>query len=127
MNTKYLDFITHIYMTGKGPELTPGENLLALEYNHSVRQGFDILTIDEIIWEDRVESFVAALREAEIEEIYITNQASNMLGVYLMLEKLGLKISGVVELENAPHKEQMEKYGGSWLPATIPAMKLSFQ
>lgn len=106
--------------------ITGGEWSLAFAYRMSNREGFDVITVCDVIWEKDVESFVAALHNAEVTEIYITSQASNMLGVYLMLDELGLKLRGVVRLENPAYAKDIERWGRTSEEPTIPAMRLSF-
>lgn len=127
MNTTYLDSLVNVCGTEDAANLTSGERLLAVAYVYSMREGYDVIAVNEIIWEQDVETFVEAIQKAEIDEIYMTTQASNMLNVYLMLDEMGLKLRGVVRLENPRHAEDAEKYGYSYEPATVAAMKFSFE
>ena len=124
MRNEYLENLLERMENEKG--FTTGEYDLARAYKHSVRDGFEVLTFDEILWEKDVEDFVTALWESNMNELYVTNQASNMLGVYLMLDKLGLKVRGIVELENPAYKRDMERWGQSYHAQYIPALKLTF-
>lgn len=109
-------------------EVTSGERALAWAYESSIiRKGFEVLAFGEILWEKDVETFVEALRASGIGELYMTTQSSNMLEVYLMLDELGLKLRGMVRLENAEYKRDVERYGNSCETPTIPAMKFSFE
>jgi hypothetical protein len=109
-------------------EISGGERALALAYKSSItRKGFEVLVFDEILWEYDVETFVKALRASGISELYMTTQASNMLETYLRLEELDLKLRGVVRLEDAEYKRDMEQFGSSFRAPTIPAMKFSFE
>lgn len=109
-------------------EVSGGERALAWAYENSIiRKGFEVLVFGEILWEYDVETFVEALRASGISEFYMATQASNMLETYLMLNELGLKLRGVVRLENAQYKRDVEQYGSSFETPTIPAMKFSFE
>lgn len=110
----------------EGKKVEHGTQSLVWSYERSKRRGFDVLTWSDVMWEKDVESTVETLRAAGINELYITSQSSNMLGVYLMLDDLGLKIRGVVRLENPAYKQDMERWGSSFETETIPAIKLSF-
>lgn len=110
-----------------GKKVEHGTQSIVWAYESAKRRGFDVLTWSEVMWEKDVESIVETLRAAGINELYITSQASNMLGVYLMLDELGLKLRGVVRLENPAYKQDMERWGSSCESETIPAMKLSFE
>lgn len=111
MNNQYIE--TLAWKMQKREATTGGERSLACAYLRSVREGFKVITVSDCLWEKDVESFVAA-------------QASNMLGVYLMLDDLGLKLRGVVRLENPAYARDIERWGHTHEETTIPAMWLSF-
>ena len=87
----------------------------------------DIITCDEVLWESDAATIVAVLRKAGINELYITAQASDMFGVYLLLDNAGLKLRGVVQIENPKYKKDMDKWGSSFEKRYIPALRFSFQ
>ena len=124
MNNQYIE--TLAWKMQNREATTGGERSLACAYLRSVRDGFKVITVSDVLWEKDVESFVAALHIAGVSEIYITTQASNMLGVYLMLDDLGLKLRGVVRLENPAYARDIERWGHTHEETTIPAMWLSF-
>lgn len=124
MKNEYLDNL--ITSAEEGKQLSDGERDVAWAYKRSAENGFDVITWYECMWENEVEAVVQTLRAAGINELYVTSQASNMLGVYLMLDELGLKLRGVVRLDNPKCKADMERWGRSIWDETIPAMKLSF-
>lgn len=105
---------------------TGGECTLAFAYRMSNREGFNVITVSDVLWEKDVKSFVEALHAACVNEIYFTSQASNMLGVYLMLDELGLKLRGVVRLKNPSYDRDIQRWGRTHEEPTIPAMRLSF-
>lgn len=109
-------------------EVTEGERALARAYEDSIiNKGFELIAYDDILWENTVQSFVEALRAAEVREIYFTSQASNMLESYLMLDEMGLKLKGMVRLESTRYKQEMAQYGYSLSQPTLPAMKFCFE
>ena len=122
MTNAYLD---NLISNGFG-ELNHAQNAVVCAYIGTQHAGADVLMWPEVIWESDVLGIVKTLRAAGIDELYITNQASNMLDVYLMFDELGLKLRGVVRLENPRYKYDMERWGHSSASETIPAMKLSF-
>lgn len=125
MKNEYIENL--IESIKEGQKVENGAHCIAGAYDRSKRAGMDVLTWNEVMWEQDVESVVETLRAAGINELYITNQASNMLDVYLMLDELGLKLRGIVRLENPRYKQDMERWGSSFEAETIPAMKLSFE
>lgn len=124
MKNEYLDNL--IENITDGQKVPHGAAEIAWSYYNSNLRGLDAITWNDVMWEQDVESIVETLRAAGINELYITTQASNMLDVYLMLDELGLKLRGVVRLDNPKYKQDMERWGDSFEAATIPAMKLSF-
>lgn len=125
MKNEYLDNLIENIKAGKN--VPHGAAEIARTYYSSNKRGFSCITWDDVMWEDDVENIVETLRAAGVNELYITNQASNMLDVYLMLDELGLKLRGVVRLANPQYKEDMERWGASFNSENIPAMKLSFE
>lgn len=124
MKNEYLDNL--IASAEEGKQLSAGERDVAWAYKRSAENGFDVITWGECMWENEVEDVVQTLRAAGINDLYVTSQASNMLGVYLMLDEQGLKLQGVVRLENPQYKADMERWGRTFRDETVPAMKLSF-
>ena len=124
MNNSYIENL--IENIKEGQKVSHGAAFVVNAYRSASRNGFEVLTWSEVMWEQDVACIVETLRAAGINELYITNQASNMLDVYLMLDELGLKLRGVVRLENPVYKNDMERWGSSFENETIPAMKLSF-
>lgn len=119
-------YIENLAEKMRNSEVTGGERNLVWAYSRSVREGFKVITVSDCLFEKDVESFVAALHIAGVSEIYITSQSSNMLGVYLMLDELGLKLRGVVRLENPAYARDIERWSSSIEETTIPAMWFSF-
>ena len=119
-------YIENLAEKMRNSEVTGGERNLVWAYSRSVREGFKVITVSDCLFEKDVESFVAALHIAGVSEIYITSQSSNMLGVYLMLDELGLKMRGVVRLENPAYARDIERWSSSIEETTIPAMWFSF-
>ena len=119
-------YIENLAEKMRNSEVTGGERNLVWAYSRSVREGFKVITVSDCLFEKDVESFVAALHIAGVSEIYITSQSSNMLGVYLMLDELGLKLRGVVRLENPAYARDIERWSRSIEETTIPAMWFSF-
>ena len=125
MSNAYLDTLRESIKAGQ--KASHGAAAVAGAYYSSTRHGFDVIIWSDVMWEDDVEDIVKTLRAAGINELYITSQASNMLGIYLMLDELGMKLRGVVRLENPEYEQDVEKWGYSYEAPTIPAMKLSFE
>ena len=119
-------YIENLAEKMRNSEVTGGERNLVWAYSRSVREGFKVITVSDCLFEKDVESFVAALHIAGVSEIYITSQSSNMLGVYLMLDELGLKLRGVVRLENPAYARDIERWSSSIEETTIPAIWFSF-
>ena len=119
-------YIENLAEKMRNSEVTGGERNLVWAYSRSVREGFKVITVSDCLFEKDVESFVAALHIAGVSEIYITSHSSNMLGVYLMLDELGLKLRGVVRLENPAYARDIERWSSSIEETTIPAMWFSF-
>lgn len=125
MNNSYLENLVNAIESGEKVE--HGVRSLAYCYYNSKVSGMDVIACSQVLWDSDVEDVVSTLKAAEVNELYITNQASNMLDVYLMMDDLGLKLRGVVRLENPDHKREMERFGEAFSPEFIPAMKLSFE
>lgn len=124
MKNEYLDNLMASAKEGK--QLSTGERDVIWAYNNSTSIGYEVLACDGPIWESEAEDIVKTLRAAGINELYLTSQASNMYGVYLKFDELGLKLRGIVRLDNPRYKADMEQWGKSYWDATIAALKFSF-
>ena len=125
MKNSYLENLLNAIEGGEN--VKHGALSVAQCYYTSKEKGFGVMAWNEIMWDSDVEDVVSTLKDAGVNELYITNQASNMLDVYLMMDDIGLKLRGIVRLENPDHKREVERWGKAFSPEFIPAMKLSFE
>lgn len=69
----------------------------------SVERGEDELEMDDFLWEGEVEDFVAALREAGIQTIVVTNRSTALMENVHWLTAAGWRMEGpctITRLEN---------------------------
>lgn len=109
--------------------LNGGEKSAVRMYGFSKRAGYDVLVSGwgESAREDDAEDFVKTLRESGIREFYFISDFSNQLSGWLALDKAGLKLCGICEIENPEYVREVERYGSSDQDEKIPALKFVFE
>lgn len=107
-------------------EVSEGARDLACAYTHSKRNGFDILVMAYTLWPKNAESFAEEMHRSGIRDLYFTHEGSNMFRTYMTLSERGLKLRGVVRIENATFRLDMARYGESSEEPHLLALKFSF-
>ena len=64
---------------------------------------------------------------AGINELYITCQFSNQLDQWAVMDAFGLKLRGIGFIDNADYIADVERWGSSFLPETVAALRFSFK
>lgn len=105
--------------------LNGGEKTIVRMYASSKEAGYDRLVSgwSESVQESDAGDFVNAMQQAGIREFYFIGEGSNQLSRWLALDKAGLKLCGICELDNPLYADDMEKCGESNWKATLPALK----
>jgi len=107
-------------------EVSDGARELACAYAYSKSNGFDILVMAYTLWPKNAEMFAENLQRSGIRDLYLTHEGSNMFQTYMTLSECGLKLKGVVRIENAVYRHDMVRYGESSEKTHILALKFSF-
>lgn len=58
---------------------------------------------------------------------YVKGDWSNQLSRWLAMDECGLRLRGIVSIENAAFEQEVKKWGSSDFDPTIPALKFSFE
>lgn len=127
MQNEYLEKIFETEQSWRAA--TKSERLVGGAFIRSKDLGFNVVTFDGHLYEiaDNFPEFVEVMKAAQLTEIYYTSDWSNWMGDALRVDESGLKLRGVVRLENPVHKKCMERYGESWDPETIPALRFCLE
>ena len=104
-----------------------GERDLVWAYKQSADKGFEVIIFDSSMRERHLEEMVNAMKAAGVNELYYSGGWSNHIERYLLLDEMGLKLRGVVRLENAYRKKELDRWGFSDQPETIAALRFSFE
>lgn len=75
---------------------------------------------------DNTVELIHHLVSAGINEIYVTGEWSNQFDSWLALDKFGLKLRGIVEIEDGRYLEDMMMYGSSHRKEKKTALRFSF-
>lgn len=111
-----------------------GKEVSALE--HELVQAYrspQYVMYNRICWDDPIRSDAEArsltqnLLSAGFNELYVTGDWSNQLSRWLAMDECGLRLRGIVSIENAAFEQEVKKWGSSDFDPTIPALKFSFE
>ena len=111
MNKQYLD---NLYNKLQDYEiLSKAERGLVFAYDKTKVYEFDWIGFDDTNGFDYNE-LVSLMREAEVDEIYITGEWSNQFANWFEMQVAGLEMVGVREIDNPTYVYNMKKRGLSW-------------
>lgn len=111
MNKQYLDNLYHKLQNYE--VLSKAERELVCAYDKTNRYEFDWIGFDNISGFDYKE-LVSLMREAEVDEIYITGEWSNQFKNWFEMQEAGLEMVGVKEIDNPTYVYDVKNRGVSW-------------
>lgn len=111
MNKQYLE---NLYNKLQNEEdLSRTERELVFAYDKTKEYEYDWIGFDEVSRLNYKE-LVSLMREAEVDEIYITGEWSNQFANWFEMQEAGLEMVGVMEIDNPRYVYDVKKYGKSW-------------
>lgn len=125
MKNAYLDMVNDKIQAGE--DVNAGARDLCGAYIRSVDKGFEVILFDSLLREARLAGMVEAMKAAGVNELYYAEGWSNQIELFLMLDDLGLKLRGVVRLENAQRRMELDRWGCSDQPETIAALQFKLK
>lgn len=128
MKNEYLEKICETDQSWRAA--TKAEQLVAGAFCRSKDKGFNVVTFDDSLRKvaDYFSEFVEVMKAAQLTEIYYTADYSNWLGHALRVDEAGLKLRGIVRLENPVYKKNVERFGEPWgEPKAIPALRFCLE
>lgn len=127
MENKYLEHIFHNDQTWK--EATRVERVVGGAFLRSREKGFKVATYDDPLHylTDNLPEFTAVMRSAGLTEFYYVGDWSNWQWDALELDEAGWKLLGIMRIENQEYKKELERWGESDRPETIPALRFCLE
>jgi choline kinase len=111
MNKQYLE---NLYNKLQNEEdLSRTERELVFAYDKTKEYEYDWIGFDEVSSLNYKE-LVSLMREAEVDEIYITGEWSNQFANWFDMQEAGLEMVGVMEIDNPRYLYDVKRYGKSW-------------
>ncbi len=111
MNKQYLENLYNKWQNEE--DMSKVESKLIFAYDKTKEYEFDWIGFDEVSGFDYKE-LVSLMREAEVDEIYITGEWSNQFANWFEMQEAGLEMVGVKEIDNPTYVYNMKKRGVSW-------------
>ena len=111
MNKQYLENLYNKLQDGE--VLSKTERELIFAYDKTKEYEFDWIGFDSANGFDYKE-LVSLMREAEVDEIYITGEWSNQFYNWFEMQNAGLEMAGVKEIDNPRYVYGVKKWGKSW-------------
>lgn len=111
MNKQYFENLYNKLQDGE--VLSKTESGLVFAYDRTKEYEFDWIGFDSANGFDYKE-LVSIMREAEVDEIYITGEWSNQFENWFEMQNAGLEIAGVKEIDNPIYVYNIKKRGQSW-------------
>lgn len=124
------EYMERIYETEETwAAATKMERLVAGAFIRAKNKGFDVFAYDESLnlLTRSLPEFTAIMRAAGLSELYYTANGSNWMMDALELDEAGWKLLGIVRLENAEYKKELDRWGSSDRSETIPALRFRFK
>lgn len=111
MNKQYFE---NLYNKLQNEEdLSRTERELVFAYDKTKEYEYDWIGFDEVSRLNYKE-LVSLMREAEVDEIYITGEWSNQFANWFEMQEAGLEMVGVMGIDNPRYVYDVKKYGKSW-------------
>lgn len=111
MNKQYLENLYNKLQDGE--VLSKTESALIFAYDKTKEYEYDWIGFDEVSRLNYKE-LVSLMREAEVDEIYITGEWSNQFAEWFEMQESGLEMVGVMEIDNPRYVYDVKKRGQSW-------------
>lgn len=111
-----------------GEKVGKASREIAWAYQDTGFQKFGRICIDSAIHsnEDAV-AIAQQLSMVSVKELFITGGWSNQLDAWFAMDAFGLKLRGIVQIENAAYYTEVKRWGSSDMPEMIPALRFSFE
>ena len=111
MNKQYLENLYNRLQNGE--DLSRTESALTFAYDKMKANEYDWIGFNEVSGINYKE-LVCLMIKAEVNEIYITGEWSNQFENWFEMQKAGLEMAGVREIDNPRYVYDIKKYGKSW-------------
>lgn len=111
MNRQYFENLYNRLQDGEDMSRTEREVLFA--YDNMQEYEYDWIGFNEASGLNYKE-LVCLMIAAEVNEIYITGEWSNQFANWFEMQKAGLEMVGIVEIDNPRYVYDINKYGKSW-------------
>jgi hypothetical protein len=111
MNKQYFENLYN--RSQNGEDLSRTERELVFAYGNMQAYQYDWVGFNEASGINYKE-LVCIMIEADIDEIYITGEWSNQFANWLEMQKAGLEMVGIKEIDNPRYVYDINKYGKSW-------------
>lgn len=123
MKNEYLERICESDETWT--KATKTEKTVAGNFSRSKERGYNIFVHDEPLHylTDNLPEFTAVMQSAGLTEFYYVGDWSNWRWDALELDEAGWKLLGIMRVENQEYKKELERWGESDRPETIPALR----
>lgn len=127
MKNEYLERISETEAAWTGSTRT--EKTVASAFYRSKDKGYDFLAYDDPLHylTDNLPEFTAVMRSAGLTEFYYVGDWSNWRWDALELDEAGWKLLGIMRIENQEYKKELERWGESDRPETIPALRFCLE
>ena len=126
MKNSYIEQIINDIQDGK--DVSRIKRQLSYAYQQPMSTMYGMICWDNAIHtEEDAVALVQQLSLAGINELYITGGWSNQLDQWFAMDAFGMKLRGIVQIENADYQKEVEKWGDSDRPKTIAALRFSFK
>lgn len=104
------------------------EQRVSANFGRAKERGFDIFVFSEPLHclTQNLPEFTAIMHTADLTEFYYSAEWSNWMQDALELDEAGWKMQGITRLENPERKKDLERWGSSDRPETIPALRFIF-
>lgn len=111
MNKQYFENLYNKLQDGE--VLSKTESALVFAYDKTKEYEYDWIGFDEVSRLNYKE-LVSLMREAEVDEIYITGEWSNQFAEWFEMQNAGLEMVGVLKIDNPRYVYDVKKRGKSW-------------
>lgn len=125
MNKQYFENWLNKIDKGEDENMTQDHRKLCFMYEHMLRDERDYMTVNSVDNVNNIFEFVKLMREADVNEIYIVDEWSNQFANWYEWQEAGLKMCGIVKVDNPKYLKDMKKYGDSLDSPTRLLLKFS--
>lgn len=126
MKNNYIEQIINDIQNGK--DVSRIESQLSYVYKQPAYTMYGMICWNDAIHtEEEAAALAQQLSLAGINELYVTSGWSNQLSQWFAMDAFGMKLRGIVQIDNADYHMEVARWGKSDRAQTIPALKFSFK